>query len=167
MDFVIKQLDNNKEVFFDLLKNVDKDQILWKQQPVKWCLLEIVCHLYDEEREDFRFRTKWTLERPGEVPPPFDQISWVTERNYMDQDYDAVVGNFFDERTRSVKWLNSLVEPSWDNAFEHPKLGKMTAKYFLNNWLAHDYLHMRQILKLKFDFLRQHSGDRLDYAGPW
>jgi hypothetical protein len=165
--YIIEQLEKNKAVFRDLLTGVQDDLIRWKQLPDKWCLLEIACHLYDEERDDFRFRTQWTLDRPGEVPPPFDQLSWVSEHRYIEQDYNTVVHNFIEERDRSVQWLKGLRNPNWENAFEHPKLGKMTAKYFLFNWLAHDYLHIRQILKLKFDFLREQSGDNLDYAGTW
>ena len=37
----------------------------------------------------------------------------------------------------------------------------------LTNWLAHDYLHIRQIIKLKFDFLKDQSDEHLSYAGEW
>lgn len=41
------------------------------------------------------------------------------------------------------------------------------SKFFLTNWLTHDYLHMRQIIKLKYDYLEQQSGEMIDYAGTW
>jgi hypothetical protein len=43
----------------------------------------------------------------------------------------------------------------------------MTAMLFLSNWLAHDYLHIRQIIKLKFDYLEKMTGEGLSYAGDW
>lgn len=167
MGFVTEQLQQNKNVFINLLKDINKDMFRWKQNPKKWCLLEIVCHLYDEEREDFRFRTKWVLEKPNETPPPINPLNWVTERKYIEQDYNQVLKNFIEEREQSVKWLASLEYPNWENSFEHSKLGKLTAKYFLNNWLAHDYLHIRQIIKLKFDYLKHLSNENLNYAGIW
>ncbi len=167
MDFLVEQLNENKSVFIDLLKDIDKDMYLWKQNPKKWCLLEIVCHLYDEEREDFRFRTKWVLDKPKQTPPPFNPVIWVTERNYIEQDYNHILNKFIEEREQSVAWLTSLESPGWGNYFEHPKKGKLTAKFFLTNWLAHDYLHIRQITKLKFDYLEHQSGEKLDYAGTW
>jgi DinB superfamily len=167
MHFIIEQLQQNKTVFIDLLKDVNKDMFLWKQTREKWCLLEIVCHLYDEEREDFRFRTKWVLEKPNEVPPPFNPVNWVTERNYLEQDYNQVLKKFIVEREESIKWLQSLESPNWKNSFKHSKLGILTAKYFLTNWLAHDYLHIKQITKLKFDYLKNQSNEDLDYAGIW
>ena len=74
---------------------------------------------------------------------------------------------FLNEREESIQWLETLTNPPWDNAHLHPKLGPMSASLFLNNWLAHDYLHIRQITKLKYDRLKAISGENLDYAGNW
>ena len=93
MAFLIEQLQQNKSVFYNLLKDINNDMFLWKQTPEKWCLLEIVCHLYDEEREDFKFRTQWVLEKPGETPPQFNPVIWVKERNYIEQDYNNISTN--------------------------------------------------------------------------
>ena len=38
---------------------------------------------------------------------------------------------------------------------------------FSPNWLAHDYLHIRQIIRLKFAYLQQLSKEDLSYAGNW
>ena len=53
---IIQQLENNQKVFQNLLTNKTKDLYLWRPKPEKWCLLEIVCHLLDEEKDDFRAR---------------------------------------------------------------------------------------------------------------
>lgn len=164
---IIKELSRNQNVFRDLLSGLTADEFRWKQSDEKWCLLEIVCHLYDEEREDFRARVKHTLETPHEPMPPIDPQGWVKERKYLDQDYDAMLAKFLTEREKSIQWLNALLDPKWENAYTHPKFGKMTAKMFLSNWLAHDYLHVRQILKLKFDLLAEITGEPLSYAGAW
>ncbi len=166
MERIITQLAKNKEVFRNLLSNVSEEQQLWRPAPEKWCLLEIVCHLYDEELDDFRFRVKWCLERPGEPAPRFDQIAWVTERKYMEQDYHEMLGKFLEVRDASVAWLRSLKDAPWQNSFQHKRFGEMSAELFLRNWLAHDYLHMRQILRYRFGIL-DNEGGSLDYAGRW
>ena len=164
---IYNELARNKDVFYNLLKDISKREYIWSQEKGKWCLLEIVCHLYDEEREDFRKRVKCVLDDPNTPPPPFDPLVWVKERNYIDQDYNQVLNNFLGERKKSVSWLHSLKSPKWDNTYHHPKIGPMSAQLFLSNWLAHDYLHIRQIVKLKFDFLKQISKESLNYAGNW
>lgn len=164
---IINELHRNRDIFYHLLKDVPKDEHIWSQEKGKWCLLEIVCHLYDEEREDFRMRVKCVLEDPNTPPPPFDPIAWVNERNYIDQNYDQTLSKFLFERDESMNWLNSLKDPNWESTYHHPKLGPMSAQLFLSNWLAHDYLHIRQIIKLKFDYLKQVSKESLNYAGNW
>jgi len=164
---IIEQLQKNKDVFNNLLKDKNEAMFLWKQSPDKWNLLEIVCHLYDEERNDFRYRIQWVLNKPNQVPPPIDPQGWVKEHNYREQDYNVMLESFITERTQSINWLKSLEHVNWNNSFEHSKLGTLSAKHFLANWLAHDYLHIKQILKLKFDYLKHQSGESLDYAGVW
>ena len=166
-EYIIDQLKKNSEVFSSILKTETKDQFLWKQSPEKWCLLEIVCHLYDEEREDFRARVKHSLENPDLPLKPIAPKEWVKERKYIEQDFLKVLNNFLEERENSIHWLGSLQNPEWYNFIAHPQLGKITAMEFLANWLAHDYLHIRQIIKFKFDYLRHVSGEGLTYAGEW
>jgi hypothetical protein len=153
--FIINELNRNKKVFRDLFKNSLEPDHLWKPTADKWCLLEIDCHLYDEEREDFRTRVKHCLEDPARSFTPIDPANWVTSRKYTEQNYPDKVRDFLDERDGSITWLRSLIDPNWDSFHEHPKLGKMSAGLFLHNWLAHDYIHIRQILKLRYTFLSE------------
>lgn len=164
---IIDALARNKEVFKELLAGVEKNCYKWRPTPDQWNLLEIVCHLRDEEQEDFRVRTRRVLEGTEGPLPAIDPASWVQERSYKDQNYGEVLLDFLQEREASIHWLNSLTDPQWKNFYNHPKLGPMTAELFLSNWLAHDYLHVRQILKLKFDYLGQMTEIDLGYAGNW
>lgn len=164
---IIQELNRNQQVFKALLSDTSKEACLWKPKPEKWCLLEIVCHLYDEEYEDFRARTRHTLETPDKPAPPIDPEAWVEQRQYMQQDFSEILDKFLAERRTSVHWLKSLSHPNWNNTYQHPELGAMSAKMFLSNWLAHDYLHIRQILNLKFEYLKQLSNENLSYAGSW
>jgi hypothetical protein len=161
------ELKRNKAVFQNLFTGMSAAEYLWKPAQEKWCLLEVLCHLYDEEREDFRARVRHVLNTPDKPLEPIRPVEWVTERNYIEQDYAVMLSKFLEERDRSLDWLGRLKDPRWENAHVHPKLGKMTAAKFLANWLAHDYLHIRQIVKIKFDLLRHASGEDLDYAGTW
>ena len=164
---IIELLDINKGVFEVLLKNKNKKEYLWKEQPSRWCLLEVVCHLYDEECEDFRMRVKTTLEHPGELPPQIDPIGWVTRRNYLMQDYDAKLQQFITERSESISFLQSLKKPEWQNSYKHKVLGELSAQHFLFNWLAHDYMHIRQINRIQYQYLQFSTKMDLTYAGTW
>ena len=165
--YLIGELERNKSAFKELLENIPAEIHLWKQAPEKWCLLEMLCHLVDEEKEDFRARVRHVLETPDEEATPIDPTGWVITRKYMEQDYNKVLEAFLDERERSLEWLKSLSNPQWNNIYKHPQLGGLTAKMFFTNWLAHDYLHIRQIIKLKYDYLSSSYDESLSYAGTW
>lgn len=166
-EYIVHELSANKSVFESLLSGISNEEYLWRMKPEKWCLLEIVCHLHDEEREDFRARLKHVLMNPELSLPPINPQGWVAERKYIEQDYKHILTLFLQERNESVKWLGSLENSEWDRAHAHPKFGPMNGKLFLSNWLAHDYLHIRQIITLKFHYLKSVTGEELNYAGEW
>lgn len=165
--YIIEELKRNKIVFKDLLENLEEGVYLWKPTPEKWSILEVVCHLYDEEREDFRARVKNTLENPELPANPIDPGGWVTNRKYMEQDYNNALQRFLSERDNSIAWLTDLKNVKWENTYKHPLPGDITAGMFLSSWLAHDYLHIKQITKIKYDYFKEISGNKVSYAGEW
>ena len=86
----------------------------------------------------------------------------------MNRDYTESVTNFLNERKQSLHWLRSLKNPDWQSENDHRYIGKVTAEFFLANWMAHDYLHMRQVNRLLFHHHQVKVGDcSLGYAGEW
>jgi hypothetical protein len=164
---IFKDLLKNEGVIRNLLQGTPKEQYLWKPEPSSWSLLEVICHLYDEEREDFRARLKHTLKTPDLPLPQISPKEWVDERKYLEWNFDETLLNFQNERLQSIAWLSELVSPPWENVCLHPKIGPLSAEMFLVNWLGHDYLHIRQITRLKYAFLKTNSKINLDYAGEW
>ncbi len=164
---IIIELSNNGKVFKELLENPQTEMITWKPAPNKWCLLEIVCHLLDEEREDFRARVAHILSTPELPLTKIAPHNWPIEGNYLDQDFYVVLKEFLAERQESIVWLKSLKNPKWEQTVDDPEVGPRSAKKFLVNWLAHDYLHIRQINAIKHNYLKITSGDDLTYAGNW
>lgn len=164
---LIQQLSQNEKVFQELLSDLPTPLRKWKPSADKWCLLEIVCHLYDEEREDFRVRIASVLEDPTKKLPPIDPPAWVAERKYMEQDFEEKTTQLLTERKHSVDWLMSLQNAKWENAYQHQHFGPMSGTYFLTNWVAHDLLHIRQIIRLKYEYLKDAGGQSLEYAGIW
>ena len=164
---IILQLSKNQLVFEKLLSNIQQKQSLWKPDTNKWCMLEVVCHLVDEEIYDFRTRVKSILENPQVELPKFNPLDWAVEHRYMEQFMEKKTKEFLAERGRSVQWLKDLLNPRWKNEYHHPKMGILTAEYFLANWLAHDYIHLRQLNRLSYEFLQFESGINLNYAGDW
>lgn len=164
---LIDQLARHAGVFRAMFTGLEPTEVRWKPTPEKWCALEIVCHLYDEEREDFRARLKSVLETPDQPFVKIDPPAWVTERKYMDQDFETMLKQFLAEREHSLVWLRNLDGAPWDNFHIHPKVGPVSCELLLTNWVAHDLHHIRQLNNLRYEHLRAHTTVPLDYAGKW
>lgn len=164
---LIAQLDRNNGIFHVLFSEAKKDFQTWRFHPEKWCLKEILFHLIDEEREDFRARVRHCLETPELPMPPIDPQAWAMERNYMGRKFMEGCNELWNEREASVKWLASLGDVNWKSVHHHPKLGAMSAEKFLANWVEHDLLHIRQVLNLQHHYLAHTTMQDLSYAGNW
>lgn len=164
---IFDELERNGVVYETLLHDLPEKMYRWRPAAGKWNLLDIVCHLLDEEREDFRVRVASVLQNPNVALPAIDPEGWVAQRNYQVQDFETTLDSLIQERDKSVDRLRSLKNPHWDNEYDHPKLGGMSAQLFLENWLAHDHLHMRQIISVKFAYLKEFGTEKLEYAGNW
>jgi hypothetical protein len=136
-----------------LYRGVSEDQARWKPAPDKWSLLEILNHLCDEERDDFRTRLSLTLEDPEQKWPPIDPQGWVEARAYNSRDLEESLADFSRERARSLEWLRSLRTPRWANEKPHPSLPPLKAGDLFASWVAHDLLHIRQIVNTRLAYL--------------
>lgn len=140
----------------------------WKPVPEKWSTVEVLQHLADEEREDFRLRLDLTLHHPDREWPPIDPEGWVTERDYASRDPEEALRDFLTERARSIEWLRGLGSPDLSVSRTHPVAGTLHAGDLLTSWVNHDLLHLRQIVALQHAWVEETSkpyGSR--YAGEW
>ena len=161
------RLSANLRVFDHFLGGVGSEQAGWHPAPEAWSLLEVVCHLYDEERDDFRTRLRLILEDPAQEWPPIDPRGWVLSRGYASRDFATMVDGFIAERAASIVWLRGLADPALNNARD---LGNFTlcGGDLLGAWLAHDFLHLRQINELYYAYTaRAAEPYSVVYAGDW
>jgi len=161
------QLEQNGARLRALVAEMHELQARWKPDPDSWSALEVLGHLLDEEREDFRVRLDLTLHHPGQPWPAIDPGGWVTARYYNTRDLGETVAAFAQEREASVSWLRALEQPDWQATYEAP-WGPMRAGDLLAAWVTHDLLHMRQLVELLYAFARaQQAPYAADYAGEW
>ena len=115
----------------------------------------------------FRIRLQTVLKIPETPPPLIDPVGWVKDNNYLAQNYEHNLQEFLKARDESIAYLKTLAKPPLDNYYDHPTMGPLNGHVFLNNWLAHDYLHIKQITRWHYDYLNYKSKVALAYAGNW
>lgn len=163
----IQQLSQQGEIIVAMLHLFSTDFATERYASDKWCALEIACHLADEEVEDFRARLRHILETPDAPMPSISPANWVKDRNYIDRDFSDEIERFRIERQASLLWLRTLNDAPWENAYQHPTVGPVPANLILVNWVAHDVLHVRQLVELRYRLLVKSTSSPLNYAGSW
>jgi hypothetical protein len=161
------QMQTHAEAVRSLAQGISDEQALWKPDAESWSILEVFCHLYDEECLDFRVRLDIILHRPDEPWPRIDPKGWVASHQYSQQNLQQTATNFLAERQKSLTWLTGLVSPDWQASCKTP-WGSMTAGDMFSAWIAHDLLHLRQLVELHYAYLAQAvQPHTVMYAGEW
>jgi hypothetical protein len=161
------QLKAQGQMVVALATGLTHEEARWKPNPVGWSILEVVNHLVDEEIYDFRAHLDHILHTPEQPWPKIDPQGWVTQRHYDQQNLDDTLLRFEAEREKSLSWLAGLPAPDWDAAVTQ-SWGTLSAGDMLAAWLAHDLLHLRQLVDLRYKITKAANQPyQLDYAGKW
>ena len=162
-----QELQNSTEMIRALLVGITQDEAKIKPNPESWSILEVVCHLYDEEREDFREHLDFILHRQNEEWHSIDPEGWVTERRYNEQNFIKMQEKFFTERWISLEWLMEMSNADWESIYTS-QYGSTSAGEMFACWIAHDNLHIRQLVELRRmkieSITKQYN---IEYAGDW
>jgi hypothetical protein len=165
---LIDRLERQPRTIVAVVRLASPEQCRWKPADRAWSILEVVAHLLDEEREDFRTRLGLLLDDPDAEWPPINPERWASDRDYGSWGLDETLAAFLEERRSSVRWLRSLDRPHWDRTKTHPQAGAMTAGDLLGAWVTHDLLHTRQLIHLHGSWVQALAAPhRTRYAGAW
>ncbi len=162
-----RELRNSTDMINALLSGITQEEAQFKPTPESWSILEVTCHLYDIEREDFREHLDFILHRQDEEYHAIDPQVWVTERHYNEQDFQAMQDSFFAERRKSLQWLRGLADTDWDITYTS-SYGSLSAGEMFSCWVAHDNLHIRQLVELRRARIEKITQPYpIEYAGEW
>ena len=161
------QMASHAQAITHLASGVSDEQARWKPDAGSWSILEVINHLLDEERLDFRVRLEIILRGAGEDWPPINPQGWVTERAYNQRDLAESLASFLAEREKSLQWLASLGQPDF-SILCRTAFGEMAAGDMFAAWVAHDLLHLRQLVELHYAYTVQAVQPYSPlYAGDW
>ncbi len=156
----IATLTRNSQSIQRLTFGFTVDQGQWKPDAGTWSLVETMNHLYAEERGDFRAHLARAWGLP--VLHPFDG-----NFPYNVAKLDVATEMFNHERVHSIWWLESLENPDWSAECKVRDFS-ISAESMLRSWVAHDVLHLRQLVEIQYAHMLNDSGaDAIRYAGDW
>jgi DinB superfamily len=144
------------------------DEATWRARPAprEWAPVEIVCHLRDEEAEDFGARLRVILEG-GARFVPIDPERRAADRQYQEANPAEALAAFRTRRRASLDLLGSVVPDRLLGTAERPNGGRLSGLDLLASWVAHDRLHLQQLAgALARLWADRWAPLQVDYAGP-
>jgi hypothetical protein len=144
------------------------DEVTWRARPApgEWAPVEIVCHLRDEETEDFGARLRVILEGGARLEP-IDPERVAVDRRYHQANPSEALAAFQARRMTSLELLDSVQPDRLLGTAETPGGLRLSGLDLLASWVAHDRLHLQQLAGT----LARRWADRwaplqVEYAGP-
>jgi hypothetical protein len=163
---ITRTLASNAQAMRALVESISDAQAEWKPDEATWSMKQVMAHVYNEERMDFR---KHLEELLGDPPQPWDSIPmpWTPVTSCR----QALV-DFLAERESSIAWLNGLGSQNWGTVqevrFGENEILSMSAGEVLVSWPEHDILHLRQMIELHHAWNEKQAAPYLlRYAGGW
>jgi len=144
------------------------DAAVWRARPApaEWAPVEIVCHLRDEEIEDFGARVR-VIAEGGERFTPIDPEGWAVERRYLEDDGPRALAAFRERRAASLAFLATVSPERLTTALTLGRTGPLSGLDLLAAWVGHDRLHVAQLAATLARSWAEHWRPlRTEYAGP-
>jgi len=132
----------------------------------EWSPVEILCHLRDEETEDFGARLRVIVGAAGEFAP-IDPERWAEERRYREASLPDVLEALRVRRQASLGLLASVSPDTPKGSRSHKQLGSLSGQDILAAWVVHDRIHLAQLAAtLARTWALRWAPLRVEYAGP-
>ena len=166
--WMINRLEQIPDSLAVLLADLSADDARWRPSESDWSILEIICHLIDEDLDDFGTRLRMTLEAPEAEWPEIDPQAAAKTRGYRDRDLRTMLHQLRAVRRTEVNWLHTVADQDFFIEKSQPTFETIRAGDILAAWCAHDDLHLRQIARRLHEMTTHKAGPfATDYAGDW
>ena len=161
-----RELGQMPTVLESLLGGLDAEGARTRPALAEWSPVEIVCHLRDEETEDFGARLRVILSG-GDNFVRIDPERWAEERRYRETSLEEALRAFRARREESLELLGSIAPEALDGSRSHDRLGRLSGLDLVAAWVAHDRIHLAQLAAtLARVWTVLWAPLRTEYAGP-
>jgi hypothetical protein len=161
-----RELGRLPAVLDALLAGLDETGARTRPAPGEWSPVEILCHLRDEETEDFGARLRVIVNGADEFAP-IDPERWAEERRYREASLTEVLEDLRVRRQQSLDLLSGIGANTLTASRPHRRLGRLSGLDLLAAWVAHDRIHLAQLAgTLARIWALRWAPLRAEYAGP-
>jgi hypothetical protein len=118
----------------------------WRPAPGEWSANEALGHIIEADRRGFGGRIRRILAVDGVEEHGWDQVGVAAQRRDREKTVAAILDEFSTGRTAGLELIASLTEADLERHAIHDRVGRVTVRDLLHEWVFHDRNHVRQIL---------------------
>jgi DinB family protein len=137
-------LGQSGDAFAGLLRSLPPEAASWRPAPGEWCVNECVGHIVEAEQRGFAGRIRLILAEDEPELQTWDQPAVAAARHDCDKPPASLLAEFEPLRRESLVLLRALKPDQLERGGRHPKVGLLTVRDLLHEWMHHDGNHLRQ-----------------------
>ncbi|WP_430967497.1 DinB family protein [Spongiimicrobium sp. 2-473A-2-J] len=132
---------------FDFLKSIPEDRVIYRYEPNKWSIKQIIGHITDHER--IKMFRAFQLSRNEKTQLwGYDQDFLINQSRFDDLEMQLLLVDFLNVRKASISFIETLSEIQLKNT-GWAKDYEITLEDFLKSIIGHE-LHHLNIIKEKY-----------------
>jgi hypothetical protein len=128
------------------LEALGDDWARWRPAPGEWSANEALGHIIEADRRGFAGRIRRILAEDGVAEQGWDQVAVAAERRDVERTVRDILHEFATGRRDGLELVGSLDDGDLDRHAIHDRVGRVTVRDLLHEWVFHDRNHIRQIL---------------------
>jgi hypothetical protein len=150
IDEITRLLGSTARIVEAELGALGDDLAGWRPGPAEWCANEVVGHLVEADARGYAGRIRRILAAPPGVEP--DELGWdqptvAAARGDCAKPSAMLVDDLAASRRDAVALVLSLSPSDLDRTAIHATVGRVTVGQLIQEWCAHDRVHVQQLLK--------------------
>ncbi|MEK6154718.1 DinB family protein [Flavobacteriaceae bacterium 3-367] len=132
---------------FDFLKSIPEDRVIYRYEPNKWSIKQIIGHITDHER--IKMFRAFQLSRNEKTQLwGYDQDFLINQSRFDDLEMQLLLVDFLNVRKASISFIETLSEIQLKNT-GWAKDYEITLEDFLKSIIGHE-LHHLNIIKEEY-----------------
>ncbi len=145
VQMIIPELRGTIGALFGVMTDARPDYWLQHPYPNEWSPVQVLCHLFESERQVQRPRLERILteDNPFLISPP--PPAGPNDPQPCDRDGWQVVHRFVGEREKTIVWTLGLKPEDWKRPARHSIFGRTTLLEMAHFTAQHDRLHINQL----------------------
>ena len=142
---LIGQLQQTPVTLRTMTTSLSEDALDFRPTLQDWSSREILAHLVDDEMFVMRTRLERIVKEDEPHLAPHDEQHWYATRNTARDALGELLDDFALQRAASMNIITLLRASDWQRMGFQPEYGRFTAAAWLERWVEHDHVHLKQI----------------------